>query len=325
MSSPTVVVPTHSRPEQLERLLAALDAQSVDHQAIVVDNASPGGVASEVCRRFPGAEAVRVEENLGFSRAVNLGARRADGEAVVLVNDDCVCDREFVERIVAALDPARGVIMAAGVMRDGRDPSMIDTAGIELDRTLLGFDYLNGQPTSVLDDGVPDPIGPSGAAAAFERSAFLGIGGFDERLFAYWEDVDLALRLAREGGRCVLAAGARGTHEHSATLGSGSSRKNYLMGFGRGYVLRKWGVLTPRRLPAVLFRDGVLCLGQLALDRNAAGIRGRVRGYRAAPRGEAYPTALVERSPRPAGVLGDLRRRAARRVRMRRERRALAR
>jgi N-acetylglucosaminyl-diphospho-decaprenol L-rhamnosyltransferase len=324
LTSPTVVVPTHTRAEQLKRLLSSLAAQSAEHQVIVVDNDSPHAAASEVCRGFSNVEAIRAEENLGFSRAVNLGAARADGDAIVLVNDDCVCDPSFVERIVSALDPSRGVVMAAGVMRDGRDPSIIDTAGIELDGTLLGFDYLNGEPASLLDAEVPDPVGPSGAAAAFDRAAFMEAGGFDERLFAYWEDVDLAVRLTLEGARCSLAEGARGTHEHSATLGSGSAQKNYLMGFGRGYLLRKWGVLTPRRLPAVLLRDGVLCLGQLVLDRNAAGIRGRVRGYRAAPRGEPYPAELVERSPRPAGVLGDLRRRAARRVRMRRRRRTLA-
>ena len=136
-------------------------------------------------------------------------------------------------------------------MLEARQPSRIDTAGMQLDRTLLVFDYLNGEPVACLDQGVPDPIGPSGAAAAFDREAFLAAGGFDETLFAYWEDVDLVLRMRARGERCALAAGARGIHDHSATLGSGSPRKNYLTGFGRGYVLRKWGVLrSPARTGA---------------------------------------------------------------------------
>ena len=101
--------------------------------------------------------------------------------------------------------------MAAGVMRDARSPGSIETAGIELDRTLLAYDYLNGEPLSALEGSVPDPIGPSGAAAAFDREAFLSVGGFDERIFAYLEDVDLVLRLRRDGGRCRLAQDARGT------------------------------------------------------------------------------------------------------------------
>ena len=89
---------------------------------------------------------LRLDENLGYARAVNRAAREAQGEALVLLNDDSVVDRGYVERIAAALDPAAGVVMAAGVMRDAGAPELIETAGIELDRTLLAYDYLNGEP-----------------------------------------------------------------------------------------------------------------------------------------------------------------------------------
>ena len=316
MCSASVVVPSHGGGERLGRLLDSLAVQTADHEAIVVDNGS-GGAVSRACESHSGVEVIGLERNAGFSRAVNIAAERAGGDALVLLNDDCVCEPGFVEAIAGTLDPARGAVMAAGVMRDGSDRSLIDSAGMELDRTLLVFDYLNGEPTSRLEAGVPDPVGPSGAAAAFDRSAFLDAGGFDERLFAYWEDVDLVLRLLREGARCALAREALGTHEHSATLGSGSARKNYLMGFGRGYVLRKWRVLrSPSRAAGVLARDGALCAGQAVIDRNLAGLRGRVHGYRAAQPTESFPDgALTARAP---GPLATLRRRAARRARLRR-------
>ena len=94
--------------------------------------------------------------------------------------------------------------MTSGVLRDWRHPDLIDSAGMELDRTLLVYDYLNGEPLSALADAA-DPIGPSPKAAAFDRDAFLAVGGFDERLFAYWEDVDLALKMLEAGGGCRLA------------------------------------------------------------------------------------------------------------------------
>ena len=325
MRSATVIVPTLAGGARLRGGLDSLAAQTVEHEVIVVDNASTGDAVSRVCEGRDGVEVVRLESNAGFSRAVNLGARRASGDAIVLVNDDCRCDPGFVESIVGALEPGRGIVMAAGVMRDGAAPELIDTAGVELDHTLLGFDYLNGCPVAGIDAGVGDPIAPSGAAAAYDRAAFLAVDGFDERLFAYWEDVDLGLRLRRAGGRCVLAPGARGTHDHSTTLGSGSARKNYLMGFGRGYVLRKWGVMrSPGRAAAVFARDSVLCAGQLVHDRNAAGLRGRLRGYRAAVRTERYPseTGLGRRSR--GGLISTLRRHGRRRARLRRASRARA-
>ena len=314
MTYASVIVAT-VRPEgRLEHLLDSLAEQATPCQVLVVDNASANGAAASIAAAYDFAETIRLPHNEGFSRAVNLAARRADGEAIVLVNDDCVCDPSFVDELVNTLEPRAGVIMAAGVMRDVANASLIDTAGMELDATLLVFDYLNGEPLQTLSSAVP-PVGPSGAAACFDRQAFLDAGGFDERLFAYWEDVDLVLRLRAAGGRCALAARAQGVHEHSATLGSGSARKNALMGFGRGYVLRKWGVLSGRRLPAVIGRDAVICAGQAVIDRNLTGMSGRVRGYRAAEARNPYPAEAVS-SNRGTSTLGTLARRARRRRRL---------
>ncbi|HXH88699.1 MAG TPA: glycosyltransferase family 2 protein [Gaiellaceae bacterium] len=312
----TVVVPTWNGVLRIARLLESLDR---DVETIVVDNGSRDGTADLVRERFPHVQLLELPENVGYARAVNAGAREAQGNALVFVNNDCVLDEGFATELVAPLDPAAGVVMVAGVLREARDPTRIDTAGMELDETLLALDYLNGEPVTVLDGGVPDPIGPCAAAAAFDREAFLGAGGFDEAFFAYWEDVDLVLRLRLLGGRCVLAPRAQGVHEHSATLKSGSARKNMLTGWGRGYVLRRWSVLGGSRIPKVLLRDGAICLGQAGLDRNVAGLRGRLAGYRAAATVERRPypgSALAPRDERGAG--GTLATRGRRRRRLRR-------
>jgi GT2 family glycosyltransferase len=312
VSAATVIVPSQSPPGgRLDRLLESLAAQTVAHETIVIDNDSPGRSVTEACAAYDFAEAVQLDRNAGFSMPMNLGARRASTGNLVLLNDDCVCDPEFVERLIARLDPAGGVVMTSGVLRDWRHPELIDSAGMELDRTLLVYDYLNGEPLSALA-AAADPIGPSPKAAAFDRDAFLDVGGFDERLFAYWEDVDLALKMLEAGGICRLAPDALGVHEHSATLGSGSRGKNYLTGFGRGYVLRKWGVLTPSRLPSVVARDLVILAGQAAIDRTVSGVGGRVRGWRAARHTHAYPAAIAARGG-ASPYLRNLQRRLQRR------------
>ncbi|MFN8114146.1 MAG: glycosyltransferase family 2 protein [Solirubrobacterales bacterium] len=295
MSAATVIVPSQSPAGgRLDRLLGSLAAQTVEHETIVIDNDSPGRAVSAACAAYDFAEVVQLDRNAGFSMPMNLGARRASTGILILLNDDCVCDPDFVERLIAPLDPAGGIVMTSGVLRDWRHPELIDSAGMELDRTLLVYDYLNGEPLSALA-GAADPIGPSPKAAAFDRDAFLAVGGFDERLFAYWEDVDLALKMLEAGGICRLAPDALGVHEHSATLGSGSRGKNYLTGFGRGYVLRKWGVMTPSRLPGIVARDLVILGGQAAIDRTVSGVGGRIRGWRAARHTHHYPAAIAER------------------------------
>src|SRR4029079_17407443 len=96
----------------------------------------------------------------GFCVPMNAGARRASPEALVLLNDDCVCDPEFIERLIEPLDPGAGVVMASGVLRDWRHPERTDGAGMELDRTRLVYDYLTGVPLEALA-AAADPIAPS--------------------------------------------------------------------------------------------------------------------------------------------------------------------
>ena len=209
---------------------------------------------------------LRLDRNLGYGRAVNLAAQRAEGEALVLLNDDSW--------------------QSAGSPPADRRHRVPDA------------DYLNGEPVSILQGDVPDPVGPTGAAAAFDREAFLSAEGFDERLFAYLEDVDLVLRLRRDGCRCGLATEARGTHRHSATLGPGSARKDYLAGYGRGYLLWKWNVISLPRLPSVLVREVPQAVIQSIVDRNLGSVRGRVNGLRGAAR---HPSPT--RRPRCSAIL----------------------
>jgi N-acetylglucosaminyl-diphospho-decaprenol L-rhamnosyltransferase len=314
-STATVIIPTVG-PERAIRLLESLARAGGEFEAIVADNGTDAPELERAAAALPEARVIRIGSNVGYSRAVNRAAREAAGETLVLLNDDCVVEPGYVQRIVEPIDPGSRVAMAAGVMRDARHPGLIETAGIEIDHTLLAFDYLNGEPVEVLQRGVADPLGPSGAAAAFWREAFLDAGGFDEELFAYLEDVDLVLRLRRDGAACRLAKGAIGVHEHSGTLGSGSRRKDYLMGYGRGYLLRKWGVPSPRRLLGIVVREVITCAGQAALDRNIEGVRGRLRGWRAARSREPYPGPEV--LPEPPSLGSTLARRWRRRARIRR-------
>lgn len=310
-----MIVPTVTPPLAIG-LLASLRDAGGDFETVVIDNGTGAPELERAAAELEGARVLRLGENLGYARAVNRAAGDAQGEALVLLNDDSAVDTAYVERLAAALDPTAGVLMAAGAMRDAGAPELIETAGIELDRTLLAYDYLTGEPVSVLGGDLADPIGPSGAAAAFDRETFLSVGGFDERIFAYLEDVDLVLRIRREGGRCRLAKGATGTHQHSATLGPGSARKDYLAGFGRGYLLRKWNVLAPRRLPAVLVREVAQAALQSAIDRNLGPVRGRVNGLRAGTPSEPYPPPEVLGDPPSLGSM--VRRRWRRRARLRR-------
>jgi GT2 family glycosyltransferase len=278
-----VVIPTHNARDLLADALASLAAQTAPCTVVVVDNASSDGTPALVADRFPDVRLVAAEANLGFGRAVNLGVEQAaaDADAIVLVNNDTVCEPDFVERLTAPLaDP--GVGMVAGVLLQASRPDLVDSAGIELDATLGSWDLMWNRPLLELD-AAPRPIGPCGGAAAYRAVAFREAGGFDETFFAYWEDVELALRLRLAGWSCAFAREARALHRHGATLGAASPAQRRLEAFGRGYVLARYrvpqhGLLTRLRVAAL---DWPGLAVHLLARREAAPIRERARGLRA--------------------------------------------
>jgi GT2 family glycosyltransferase len=278
-----VVIPTLDARALLADCLESLGSQDVPADVIVVDNASTDGTEAMVRERFPSVRVLRLERNAGFGRAVNAGvaAAGASAEALVLVNNDTVCGPGFLRAILAPLaDPSVG--MVSGVLEQGDAPGLVDSAGIELDVTLGSWDMAWNEPTDVVDR-LQEPAGPCGGAAAYRAEAFRAAGGFDEAFFAYWEDVELALRLRLHGWRCVRAPAARALHRHGATLGAASPAQRRLEAFGRGYTLARYRV--PEQGRAMRARIAALDWPGLAVHllvrRELGPIRARARGLRA--------------------------------------------
>lgn len=287
MATATVVIPTLDARDLLRDALASLERQTAPVDVVIVDNGSRDGTAEMVAAEFPAGRLVRSEQNLGFGRAVNRGAEEAASEVLVLLNNDVVCEPDFVERICEPFADER-VGSVAGVLLQAEIPDRIDSAGIEIDSTLRSFDVLWNRPLAELD-GAADPLGPCGGAAAYRLSAFREVGGFDEAFFAYWEDVDLALRLRLAGWECRLAPAAQAVHRHGATLGAGSPAARRLDSFGRAYVLSKYRV--PRG-PRVALLDWPALLVHALVRRELDPVRERRRGLR-----EGRRNAVAGRPP----------------------------
>lgn len=289
---PAVYIPNFNGSGRLGKTLRGLGAQTAPTDVVLVDNGSSDDSIELARHELPEVKVLELGRNLGFGPALNRAVVAHPADPVILLNDDAVPEPRFVEALLDGFGD--GVDSVAGVLTQERAPALIDSAGVVADATLMGFDYLHGEPLEVAATA-PAPLGPTGGAALYRRAAFEAAGGFDERVFLYYEDLDLALRMAAAGGRCRLAPEARALHSYSASLGAASARKYAATGWSRGYMLRRYGVMRhPRLALRALACEGALCAGQLLRDHTAAGLRGRLRGWRD---GAGLPPHQVDAAP----------------------------
>ncbi|HEV8269616.1 MAG TPA: glycosyltransferase family 2 protein, partial [Thermoanaerobaculia bacterium] len=198
--------------------LASLESQGLA-AIVVVDN---GSSADEVAalRAQHGIRLLPLETNQGFAGPANLGARKV-GETkaaryLVLVNNDCVLDAGYVAACAEVLDADPSLVAVQGVILDAKG-ERVDGCGLGWNDRGEAVQVGWGGPPPARESAVFAVAGVSGTAPVFRLDAFLDSGGFEPSFFAYYEDADLSLRLARGGGRFACVPAARARHAGSQT------------------------------------------------------------------------------------------------------------
>lgn len=283
-----VVVVAYERWDLSEGCLRHLQDQTVPHRVILVDNGSSDGSADRARAAFPNVEVIELGRRHGFPAACNRGVAAGNGDVVAQINNDVDCRPDFLEKLVAPMerDDRVGLVSCLLLRPDGET---IDSVGLACDRTLATFQRFHGGP--VADAFLEHPVaaGPAGAAALIRRRAWEQVGGWDETISYYSEDIDLDLRVRSAGWHHAIATDAMATHVGSATAGHRTAWQRQHGGFGRGYVLRRYGVLRTRAAPRALLTEAIAVVGDALVSRDLAAARGRLAGWRAARRRPRLP------------------------------------
>ncbi len=285
MSDPVaIVIVNWNGLEHLRTCIPAVLAQDHALEAIVVDNGSTDESVAWLRSTYPQVRLVCNEANHGFARATNQGILLSDATYLGLLNNDARPEPGWLAAMVDALESGRRVGMAACQIRFAHRPDLLDSAGIEVDTLGVGWNRHFGMPVAREPEEIKEVLGPCGAAALYRREMLDEIGLFDERYFAYYEDVDLAWRAQRAGWRCLYTPRARVLHLHSATGRQGSAFKAYHLNRNRIWTFVKHYSLRRFLLwwPLILLFDASTWLVPLAQGRTAA-LRGHLdalRGWR---------------------------------------------
>lgn len=234
------VVVTHSvPPEMLEACVDALTGAGGLDLVTIVDTGRGTATVEpvEVDRRdvgAPGQPRCIVERlvvvNHGYGAAADTGMRRAlerGARAIAVLNDDVIVTPGWLEPLVAALaEPGVGAVQPVllGLAGAGQ---VISSAGVGIGADGAGVDLASGSP---YDAGAPasDLAIFTGGAVVLDAEFVQATGGFDERWFLYYEDVDLALRGRRLGWRYRLVPASAVVHHGGVSTGRDTGRTRFL-------------------------------------------------------------------------------------------------
>jgi GT2 family glycosyltransferase len=199
----SVVIPNWNGRRWLPGCLRSLAAQELrPAEVIVVDNGSDDDSLGYLRDEHPDVLVLALGANTGFARAANSGIAAAGSELIALINTDIELEPDWLAVMCAPLGGDPGVAAVACKMLQLDDRRAIYDAGDVLRRDGACVQRGRFERDDGRFDAPGDVFGACAGAAVYRRDAVLGVGGFDERYFAYLEDVDLALALRRAGWRC---------------------------------------------------------------------------------------------------------------------------
>ncbi len=266
-----ILIVTYNSEDQIEACLRSVQAQrrAVTQQIVVVDNDSKDGTVALIRAKFPDVLLVTPGANLGFAKGVNLAARHADAEYLLLLNPDTEVTDHAIDVVVefARRHPQYGLYGGRTLKPNGSlEPSSCWGLPSLWSMGLFAFGITTLAPRNRWLD--PESLGGwardtvrevgviTGCFLLAHREVWQRLGGLDERYFMYGEDTDLSLRAWQAGYRPVICPDAKVIHE----VGQSSStplHKAFLLYRGKAsYVRARWTGLS-RWIGLTLLKTGV--------------------------------------------------------------------
>jgi GT2 family glycosyltransferase len=233
----SIIIPHWNGRQHLETCLTALRQQSYPRlETILVDNGSTDGSQSYVKEHFPEVKLLELAENWGFTGACQAGYEVAQGEMIVLLNNDTEARPDWLAELDQAFQrhPQAGSVVGKILLFEQRQT--FHTAG--------DIFYTDGRPGNrgvwQKDRGQFDQeevvFSGCGAAVAYRRQALEQVGFLDNHFFFSCEDVDLGWRLNLAGWQVVYVPTAVVYHKLKA---SSSPISSYYDSRNQLYVLWK--------------------------------------------------------------------------------------
>ncbi len=245
----SIIIPVYNQVEFTHACLAAVQQYSgaVPYEVIVVDDASTDATRDTI-GRIPGLVYLRSERNSGFIASCNRGAAAARGSYLVFLNNDTTVTAGWLEalRETFTFEPTAGLVGSKLVYPDGR----LQEAGGIIWRDGSGWNRGKFQnPAAPEYNYLREVDYCSAASVMIPKSLFDQLGGFDEKYApAYYEDTDLAFKIAQAGRKVLYQPLSVVTHYEGITSGTDISAgtKRY-QDINRQTFLTTWATVLTQK------------------------------------------------------------------------------
>jgi GT2 family glycosyltransferase len=285
-----VVIPSWNSAGLLPDCLDSLAAQGVELETVVVDNGSTDGTLDYLRRQS--VRHLALPRNLGFAAAVNRGVAETSALAVVVLNADAVLEPGAIARLLDALEADSGL---GGVQprilqleQSGRrdvDSARLYSVGQALTSDGRGLELGAGEAQGGLYLQPREVFGVCGAACLLRRQLLDELGGYDERYFSFYEDVDLNVRGRIAGWRFAYVPEAVAWHLGNASWMAEAPRPSAWNArlVARNRIATQTKFMPPRTLPRILLVEAGALGRAVAERRLRATLRGKLEGLRLLP------------------------------------------
>lgn len=244
-------------------------------EVIIVDNNSCDGTPELIQNNGSDINIIliKIKENMGFGKGVNLGVKNSSKENIIILNPDVVVENNSIEELVKPLDTQNVVTVPKVLLSDG---SKINTCGNIEHFTGLTFTRGLGRDKNYYSNS--DYLyGLSGVCFAMKKDLYNKIGGFDETLFLYMEDAEISWKINSLGYGIFYNPNSICYHDYELKV---PAEKIYHLEKGRYIILRKyydWKIFV-LMFPSILVTE-LLTFGYAYLN-GINGMKYKIRGMK---------------------------------------------
>jgi len=255
----TIQIVNYNSRDHLQGCLASLESflaknKDVAELIIINNDADPiGYFFSSLPQAESRPKIIEINENVGFGKAHNRGVKEARGEYILFLNPDTKILDRSLEKMLNIFEVDEKIGIAGPILVDCKGQFQKECWGFEKTPLSTIKSKLSGRNDQVEEGSIFEVDWVSGGAMIIKKSIFSELGGFDEKYFMYFEDVDLCFQAKKKGWKIAVNPAARVHHQGGKSFSSHRDKKRHYYASQNYYLKKNFGSWRARLVKILRF------------------------------------------------------------------------